>query len=330
MNVPGVRPLPELTVVICVTDRVDEPKQLLDIYQKALEPLGKSVDYIYIVAETHPRVSDITALSGAGVRVIHMPHLCGETSMLREAIGATKSELVMTLPPYLQVEPDVLASLAAELEGSDMVAASRIRVKDSLLNRARASAFRSANRLTGTRFDDLGCRVRLFARSLFDRLVLQDEQAGYLPIFAEHAGYRVKQVKVPQADLDRRHRSYNLRIYFAGLLDAISITFLIRFLQKPFRLFGSIGAALFASGSVLAAILIIQRFLGQSIAERPALLLSVLLIVLGIQVAAVGLIAEVILFTRLPASSIYRVRRIIEHVSEAQDKELASHAGIQP
>ncbi|WP_156455361.1 dolichol-phosphate mannosyltransferase [Sphingomonas sp. CCH5-D11] len=327
MNAAGKRPLPDLSVILCVMDRIDEPGELLAIYRRALAPIGNNIEFIYILAETHPRVDDITALSKSGVRVIHMPKLCGEISMLREAIAASTSDLVMTLPPYLQVEPGVLAGLAHDLEGADMVAASRIRAKDSLFNRARASAYRSATRLTGTRFDDLGCRVRLFRRSVLDRVVLRDEHAGYLPIFAEHAGCRVKQVKVPQAELDRRPRSYNLPIYFDGLLDAVSISFLIRFLQKPFRLFGTIGAALFASGFALACVLIIERVMGQSIAERPALLLSVLLLVLGIQVAAVGLIAEVILFTRLPASSIYRVRRIIEHVSEVQPENTPVHAG---
>ncbi len=321
MNVIAIKPVPDLSVVICVLDRLDDPAQLLGIYRAALEPLGACVEFIYMIADAHPRIEEVTALGGPDVTVAHLPRLCGETSMLREGVRSARAEHVMILPPYLQVAPDVLPGLVQALDGSDMVAASRIRAQDSFLNRARANAFRGATRLTGTSFDDLGCRVRVLKRSLFDRLVLQEDQVGYLPIFAEHAGFRVKQVRVPQAELDRKHRSYNLRTYFDGLLDALSVSFLIRFLQKPFRLFGAFGAVLMASGLVLAVVLVAEWFTGQSIAERPALLLSVLLIVLGIQVAAVGLIAEVILFTRLPAGSTYRIARIIERVGEASPRD---------
>ena len=316
MNMLTIKPVVDLSVVICVVDRMDDARQLLGIYRAALEPLGGCTEFIYMVAEAHPRIEEITALGGGEVTVAHMPRLCGEASMMREGLRVARAERVMILPPYLQVAPDVLPGLVKALDGTDMVAASRIRAKDSFFNRTRASAFRGATRLTGSSFNDLGCRVRVLKRSLIDRLTLQEDQASYLPIFAEHAGYRVKQVEVRQADLDCKHRSYNLRTYFDGLLDALSVSFLIRFLQKPFRLFGALGAGLGVGGLIIGIVLVVERVMGQPIAERPLLLLAVLLIVLGIQVAAVGLIAEVILFTRLPPDSTYRIARIIEHSAD--------------
>jgi hypothetical protein len=47
------------------------------------------------------------------------------------------------------------------------------------------------------------------------------------------------------------------------------------------------------------------------LADRPALLLTVLLIVLGIQVAAVGLMAEIVIFTRYRSTPAYRIDRIV-------------------
>ena len=46
--------------------------------------------------------------------------------------------------------------------------------------------------------------------------------------------------------------------------------------------------------------------------DRPMLLLAVLMVVLGIQIAAIGLIAEIVIFTRSKGTPTYH----IDHISE--------------
>ncbi len=47
-------------------------------------------------------------------------------------------------------------------------------------------------------------------------------------------------------------------------------------------------------GFVVLAVLLVQRLQGEGIADRPMLLLGVLLVVIGIQAVALGLIGEII------------------------------------
>jgi hypothetical protein len=56
---------------------------------------------------------------------------------------------------------------------------------------------------------------------------------------------------------------------------------------------------------------VVQRLLfGMPLGDRPALVISSLVVVLGIQIFAIGLIAEVIIFTQARKLKEYRVERI--------------------
>jgi hypothetical protein len=58
--------------------------------------------------------------------------------------------------------------------------------------------------------------------------------------------------------------------------------------------------------------LIFERMVwGVALSDRPMLLLAVLLPMLGIQIGAVGLIAEIVIFTRAKSNPGYRIREIV-------------------
>ena len=67
---------------------------------------------------------------------------------------------------------------------------------------------------------------------------------------------------------------------------------------KP-RFFGSIGMLVLIPGLLFTAALAIARlFYAVPLADRPALILGVLMIVLGIQIIALGLIGEIVIFAQ--------------------------------
>jgi hypothetical protein len=72
---------------------------------------------------------------------------------------------------------------------------------------------------------------------------------------------------------------------------------------------------------------VIERlFLEQALADRPALLLSTLLVVLGLQIFALGLLGELIIFTHARAIKDYQVDRVIHFA--ARDEEPAERARL--
>ena len=95
-------------------------------------------------------------------------------------------------------------------------------------------------------------------------------------------------------------------------LDLLTLFFLLRFTQKPFRFFGSIGTGMFFSGGLIVLILGIQRIMGHSLADRPMLVLGTLLMVLGIQTFSLGLIGELIIFSSAGGMKDYQVEDVLE------------------
>ena len=97
------------------------------------------------------------------------------------------------------------------------------------------------------------------------------------------------------------------------LLDLLTVFFLVKFTKKPLRFFGLIGTATFAVGCFITLYLVIERlFFGVGLAERPALLLSSLLVVLGVQIFALGLIGELIIFTHAKDIKEYKIETIVD------------------
>jgi hypothetical protein len=253
------------------------------------------------------------------VKVMMLNQYYGEAACIREGVKRASGDVILLLPPYLQVMPDSIITLLGRLDTADVVTAVRDRKDDQFINRFRGWVFEKLARIAGSHFADPGCSVRALKRHVFDEMVLQDEQHRFLPLFAERLGFTVQEVLLPQAESDKRHRQHSLHIYLGRMLDLISISFLLRFLQKPFRFFGSVGAGSIFIGTLIGLYITAERFFANvAMGDRPMLLLAVLMIVLGIQIAAIGLIAEIVIFTRSKGTPTYH----IDHIAEKNGKDV--------
>jgi hypothetical protein len=91
------------------------------------------------------------------------------------------------------------------------------------------------------------------------------------------------------------------------------VFFLVRFTKKPLRFYGMVGAVLLVVGTILLVYLSVDRLVFQhGLADRPALILSSLVVVLGLQLLALGLLGELMIFTHARGMKDYQVDRIIE------------------
>jgi len=96
------------------------------------------------------------------------------------------------------------------------------------------------------------------------------------------------------------------------MLDILTVFFLVRFTKRPLRFFGTIGSMTFAAGFIFLGYVLIERtFFDVALADRPALLLSSLLVVLGLQIFALGLLGELIIFTHARDIKEYTIEKVI-------------------
>ena len=193
--------------------------------------------------------------------------------------------------------------------GADMVVASRSPRVDSWLNKLQSHAFhRLLGSVTDHRFHDIACGVRAMRRSVAETLPLYGDLHRFIPALALREGHRVDEVAVAQHPNDARTRVYRPTIYLRRLLDVAAFFFLAKFTEKPLRFFGLVGSVCFGLGALTGVVLLVERLAGQGIADRPLLLLAVLLIALGVQLMGLGLVGEIIVHLRAPHRRAYRVR----------------------
>ena len=309
-----------ITVVVPIVDRVDDLAAVVDEYRSALASSGE-VEILLVVDGAHRARGAAAALAAgaADVHLVELPQRYGESTCLRVGERQAQGAVVLCAPPYRQIDAGAFPRLIDGLQTADLVVATRDRRDDRRARRVRARALGIVARIAGAERDDLGCGVRAFRRGLLADIDLRGEQHRFLPALAERAGFVVERLAVPQAVDDRRRQRHGPTVYAGRVLDIIAIAFLLRFTQRPFRLFGSIGAALAALGIVLGIALVADKLVwGASLADRPALLLAVLLAVLGVQIAAIGLIAELVVMTRHPDLPTFRIERIVEGGAKAK------------
>jgi hypothetical protein len=166
----------------------------------------------------------------------------------------------------------------------------------------------------GQRFNDLGCGARAMKRRVLEEISLYGDQHRFLPVLAGRQGFRIVEVDLAQSPLDRYDQGYPPREYAHRVLDIFTVFFLVRFTKKPLRFFGMVGASTFVIGALLVAYLAIDRLVFyHALADRPALLLSSLLVVLGMQLFALGLLGELIIFTHARDIKDYQVDEVIRY-----------------
>jgi glycosyltransferase involved in cell wall biosynthesis len=282
-----------------------------------LQQLGHPFEFIFVLdGPDRDSAAQLAALARAHepVTVAVMSRSFGEATALTVGLSYAQGSLILTLPAYNQIVPSEIGLLVTALRDCDVAVAVRDRRKGGPFEQLRRWTFHALlDAFTGQRFRDLGCGARALRREAFEQLTLYADQHRFIPVFAQQQGFRVREVEVRQSPFDRRLGAYGPRVYARRALDLLSVFFLVRFTKKPLRFFGFIGTLVAAAGAAIILVLVAQRlFAQQPLADRPALLLASLLVVLGVQLVSLGVLGELIIYTHARGIKDYHVEEIIQ------------------
>jgi glycosyltransferase involved in cell wall biosynthesis len=310
-----------VSAIIPITGGADDIAATYREYKRGLDAAGRPYEVIYVVDGDHRHlVPTIKGLrdSGEPIKVITFPRAYGETAALTAGFEHAKGDILLTLPAYRHIDARAIPLLIEGLRDGDMVVARRSPRSDRRLVTWQSRLFHFLLRvLLNSPFQDLGPGARAFHRRIINDVRIYGDQHRFLPLIALNHGYSVREVEVPQPARKVSSWIPPLGTYSWLLLDVLSIYFLIKFTRKPLRFFGLIGGSIFLVGTVILVVLAIQRlFFGVALADRPILLLGSLLAVLGIQIIAVGLIGEIIIFAFAGEQKEYRIEQIIGEADE--------------
>jgi glycosyltransferase involved in cell wall biosynthesis len=318
-----------LSVIIPVGERYSDPRELYAGYLAGLGAIARPFEVVFVL--DGPREAfeiGLRQLAAQGERftVIALTRPFGESTALMAGFEQAKGEVILTLPAYDQIDGSDLPRLLTALSDCDIAIARRWPRAGGAFERLRRRTFHGLLAwVTGLRFNDLGCGARAFDRRVLEEIQLYGDQHRFLPVLADRNGFRVREVEVRQSPRDQFRGFYEPRVYARGLLDIFTIFFLVRFTKKPLRFFGMIGVCLFAFGALLVAWLVVERLLfSQELTQRPALLLSTLMVVLGLQLFALGLLGELIIFTHAKQLRDYQIDRVIAFEPDERNSSMRS------
>ncbi|MEP6546176.1 MAG: glycosyltransferase [Gammaproteobacteria bacterium] len=307
-----------VSVIVPVGARKSPAEALYAEYKAGLEMLDVPYEILFVLDGPQPGFEQsLLALCRRGepVTIISLTRYFGEATAIMIGFEHASGGMILTLPAYLQVEGSQIATLVAALDTADIAIGCREPRASSWFQSVRRSAFHGLlTFVTGLRYRDLGCSARAMHRKVLEEIHLYGDQERFLPVLAERQGFRVREVSVRQSNEDRHREFYRPRSYTRGFLDLFNVFFLVRFTKRPLRFFGMIGVATFALGIFALVYLVFDRiYFHQALADRPALMLASLLIVLGMQIFGLGLLGELIIFTHAGGTKDYKVDRIFHY-----------------
>lgn len=305
-----------ISVIVPVTERYDDIEEMHREYNDALAGTGRAIEMIYVVdGEFRKAYLELKALKEKGEKLTLIKHArsFGEAVAITSGFQQASGGIIMTLPAYHQVEATELPKLIESLDDHDMVVTRRWPRIDSRWNQWQTRVFHGILRkMTGNICNDIGCSVRLFRRKILEEINLYGDLHRFLPILSYKQGFRIREIDMNQSSKENQVRNYPFGIYVRRMIDLLTVFFLVKFTKKPLRFFGLTGSVVLLVGLTITSYLVVSRiFFDVSLSDRPLFLIGILFVVLGLQIFAIGLIGEIIIFTHAREIKEYNIEEIV-------------------
>jgi len=316
---------PYVSLVIPVFNEAENLDELYRELVDALEKSSRAFEVIFIddgSADSSWTVLRSLQQKDGRIKLIRLRRNFGQTAALAAGFDYARSEIIISLDADLQNDPKDIPLLIRKIEeGYDIVNGWRRKRKDKFLSRRVPSiiANQLISRLTRVRLHDYGCTLKAFRSEVIKNVKLYGELHRFIPAIASQLGVRIAEVEVSHRPRKHGKSKYSLFRITKVILDMLTVKFLLSYSTRPLQIFGLLGLGSGLLGFIISLWLSYQRLaLKISVANRPLLLLGVLLMVIGIQFITLGLLAEIMVraYHESSGKTIYVIREVIDSETE--------------
>ncbi len=295
--------LPSISVVVPLLNENATIETLYSRLVTVLDQVAPQYEIIFVddgsTDGSRETIRKVRASSGS-VRYIFFRRNFGKSAALAAGMRAARYGIVVTIDADLQDIPEQLPLLLGKMEeGYDLVSGWRYHRRDSLNRRIASKIYNlTTSLLTGVKLHDINCGFKCYRREVLSEVMIYGERHRYIPVLASYRGFRLGEVKIEHSSRVSGKSHYGLDRIFGGIFSLLSVILMTRYTNKPLHFFGIIGVLLFGLGSLIDLYLIGDRFFfHQWLTNRPLFLIGTVLLVIGVQVIAFGLLAEMIAFS---------------------------------
>jgi glycosyltransferase involved in cell wall biosynthesis len=312
---------PQLSVVLPIYNEVENIAHLLEELIPALEKTERSFEIICVDdGSTDGSFAELKRARGNDerVRLVRFRRNFGQTAAFAAGFDKAAGDIVITMDADLQNDPADIPKLLAKIdEGYDVVSGWRVkRWQEGLWAQfSRKIPSATANWListsTGVQLHDYGCALKVYRREVVKSVNLYGDLHRFIPAIASYFGVTVAEVPVNYRSRRYGQSKYGMGRIIRVLLDLLTVRFLLSYSTRPIQIFGVMGIISFALGVIIGIYLTYMKLAYEiNLAERPLLLLAILLVMIGVQFITMGLLGELIVRTYHESQSkpIYTVR----------------------
>lgn len=279
-------------------ESVDELKAEL---LAAMAPLQGEFEIIFVDDGSYDGTGaklDALAEPGGRVKVIHFQRNFGKADAYSAGFQAATGDIVLTLDADLQDDPAEIPKLLGKLdEGHDLVIGWKQHRLENEPGKTVPSRFFNflVHLIFGLRLHDSNSGFRAMRRAVAKSLELYGDLHRFIPELAHRKGFRVAETGV----LHRRRKfgtsKYGITRFWTGVLDLLTVRFLTGFTRKPLHFFGTLGLFPLLAGTGIEVHVLVRKLLGDLFRTHlAAIVIGVLLVMVGVQLIATGLIGEMI------------------------------------
>ena len=294
---------PFLSVVIPVHNEEESLPPLCEKLNASLERLDVTSEIVFIDDGSTDRTFAVIEEQMAQherIRAVRFRRNYRKAAALAAGFKEAAGEIIITMDGDLQDDPDEIPNLWTALqEGDRDLVSGWTRDRHDPLSKTVPSKFFNlvTSMVSGIRLHDFNCGLKAYRREVAQDVLpyLYGELYRYLPAIAHWAGYRVGEIPVRHHPRRYGRSKFGAGRLLNGLLDLMSITFVVRFMTTPMHVFGSLGLVSTLLGSLIGGYITYLWLDTGSIQNRhPLLMLSVLLIIIGIQFFSTGLLGDML------------------------------------
>lgn len=294
----------------------NEEESLGPLYQELKKVLGNiSSDYEIMFVDDGSNDDSLNkirqfAKSDNKVRYISFRKNYGKSAALNAGFRAVTGEAVITMDADLQDDPAEIPNLLKKLEeGYDLVSGWKKVRFDPFIKKHSSKFFNYTTRiLSGIKIHDFNCGLKAYRTEVVKNINVYGELHRYIPVLAHNKGFQITEIPVKHHPRRYGTTKFGISRFFKGFIDLVTVIFNSRYIRRPLHLFGFFGALAFFLGVLVNLWLTYEKiFLGQGIGNRPLLFLGILLIIVGVQFFAVGLLGEIIVYNS-PNNDDYNIK----------------------
>jgi glycosyltransferase involved in cell wall biosynthesis len=310
----------DISVIVPVHNEAENVRPLANKLHAVLEKNDLGAWEVLWV-EDHEQSDDGTAdrvdqlaRERSRMRALHLRRSYGQSAALAAGFDHARGNILVPMDGDLQNDPHDIPRLVERLdEGYDAVSGWRKDRSDPWSKRLPSRIQTWLAMYTGPNIHDFGCTLKAYRAEAINDIDLYGEGHRYIPSKLYDKGYDIGEIVVNHRERKYGESRYGVWRLVRGFVDLLFHWFWVRFSTRPLHFLGTAGMLFMGAGGAIGAVSVAQRYLlGVPLGPRtPRLILTVLLIVFGLQLLVFGVLAEMLTKLYYRDDTEYRVERVV-------------------